>query len=304
MDKIVLMRIFVEAAERESFVGAGHRLDMSAPSVTRAIAQLESSLGVRLFNRTTRRVRLTESGNRYYQDAKRILEEIEEVESALVGVYREPKGVLSVTAPVLFGRKYIVPILIEFLDRHPEIKVKAVFYDRVSNILDEGLDVAIRIGNLKDSSQFAVRVGNVQKVVCGSPDYLSKHGVPSHPADLTDHQIIQSSAVESSTNWRFESLEGKISVRVSPRLQFNQNDSAISAVKSGYGITRLMSYQVGEEFQTGSLVRILQEHEAEPIPINIVYLEGLRASAKIRSFVDLAKERLQTNPLINHQMKP
>lgn len=199
MDKIVLMRIFVTAAESESFVGAGQRLDMSAPTVTRAIAQLESSLGVRLFNRTTRRVRLTESGNRYYQDAKRILEEIEDVESALVGVYREPKGVLSVTAPVLFGRKYIVPILIEFLDRHPEIKVKAVFYDRVSNILDEGLDVAIRIGNLKDSSQFAVRVGNVQKVVCGSPDYLSKHGVPSHPADLADHQIIQSSAVEPST---------------------------------------------------------------------------------------------------------
>ncbi|MBL3827152.1 LysR family transcriptional regulator [Marinobacter sp. MW3] len=298
------MRIFVEAAERESFVGAGQRLDMSAPTVTRAIAQLEASLGVRLFNRTTRRVRLTESGNRYYQDAKRILEEIEEVESALVGVYREPKGVLSVTAPVLFGRKYIVPILVEFLDRHSEIQVKAVFYDRVSNILDEGLDVAIRIGNLKDSSQFAVRVGNVQKVVCGSPDYLSKHGMPNHPADLADHRIIQSSAVESSTNWWFESSEGKTSVRVSPRLQFNQNDSAISAVKSGYGITRLMSYQVGEEFQSGSLVRILQEHEAEPIPINIVYLEGLRASAKIRSFVDLAKERLQNNPLINHQMKP
>jgi DNA-binding transcriptional LysR family regulator len=304
MDKIALMRVFVEAAERESFVGASQRLDMSAPAVTRAIAQLEGSLGVRLFNRTTRRVRLTESGNRYFQDAKRILEEIEEVESALLGVYREPKGILSVTAPVLFGRKYIVPILIEFLDRHPELRVKAVFYDRVSNILDEGLDVAIRIGDLKDSSQFAVRVGNVQKVVCGSPDYLSKHGLPNHPADLADHQIIQSSAVESSTNWWFESSEGKTSVRVSPRLQFNQNDSAIFAVKSGYGVTRLMSYQVGEEFQSGSLVRILQGHEPEPIPINIVYLEGLRASAKIRSFVDLAKERLQNNPLINHQMKP
>ncbi|WP_430414411.1 LysR family transcriptional regulator [Marinobacter adhaerens] len=304
MDKIALMRVFVEAAERESFVGASQRLDTSAPAVTRAIAQLEGSLGVRLFNRTTRRVRLTESGNRYFQDAKRILEEIDEVESALLGVYREPKGILSVTAPVLFGRKYIVPILIEFLDRHPEIQVKAAFYDRVSNILDEGLDVAIRIGNLKDSSQFAVRVGNVQKVVCGSPDYLSRHGLPNHPADLADHQIIQSSAVGSSTNWWFESSEGKTSVRVSPRLQFNQNDSAISAVKSGYGITRLMSYQVGEEFQSGSLVRILQEHEPEPIPINIVYLEGLRASAKIRSFVDLAKERLQNNPLINHQMKP
>lgn len=302
MDKLAMMRIFVEAAECQSFVAASHRLDMSAPAVTRAIAQLEDSLSVRLFNRTTRRVRLTESGARYYEDAKRILEEIEEVESALVGVYREPKGVLSVTAPVLFGKKYIVPILTEFLDRHPEVKVKAIFYDRISNILDEGLDVAIRIGNLKDSGQFAVRVGNVQRVVCGSPDYFNKHGTPIHPAELADHQIIQSSAVEASTTWWFESEGGRVSVRVSPRLQCNQNDSAISAAKSGYGITRLMSYQVGEEFQSGSLVRILRDYEAEPIPISIVHLEGLRASAKVRSFVDLAKERLQNNALINHQI--
>lgn len=302
MDKIALMRIFVEAAERESFVGASQRLGMSAPAVTRAIARLEDSLSVRLFNRTTRRVRLTESGARYYGDAKRILEEIEEVESALVGVYRKPKGVLSVTAPVLFGRKYIVPILTEFLERHPEVKVKAIFFDRISNILDEGLDVAIRIGNLNDSGQFAVRVGNVQKVVCGSPDYFNKHGVPNHPADLADHQIIRSSAVEPSTTWWFHSDGDRVSVRVFPRLQFNQNDSAISAVKYGYGITRLMSYQVGEEFQSGSLVRILQAYEAEPIPINIVHLEGLRASAKVRSFVDFAKERLQDNSLINCQV--
>ena len=302
MDKIAMMRIFLEAAECQSFAAASQRLDMSAPAVTRAIARLEGSLGVRLFHRTTRRVRLTESGVRYFEDAKRILEEIEEVESALVGVYREPKGVLSVTAPVLFGRKYIVPILLEFLDRHPEVQVKAIFYDRVSNILDEGLDVAIRIGNLKDSGQFAVRVGNVQRVVCGSPDYFDKHGTPNHPADLADHQIIQASAVETSTTWWFDSDGGRVSVRVSPRLQCNQNDSAISAAKNGYGITRLMSYQVGEEFQSGSLIRILQEYEAEPMPINILHLEGLRASAKIRSFVDLAKERLQTNPLINHSI--
>ena len=181
-----------------------------------------------------------------------------------MGVYTEPKGVLSVTAPVLFGRKYIVPILIEFLERHPETQVKAVFYDRVSNILDEGLDVAIRIGTLKDSGQFAVKVGDVQKVVCGSPEYLAKHGLPYHPADLADHRIIQSSAVEPSTTWWFHSDRGRVSVKVSPRLQCNQNDSAISAVKCGYGITRLMSYQAGEEFQSGSLVRILQAYCKHP----------------------------------------
>jgi len=295
-----MMRIFVEAAECNSFVGVSEKLELSAPAITRAIAKLEHSLGVRLFHRTTRRVRLTDSGCQFYVDAKQILEQLEEAENAVSGVYSEPKGVLSVTAPVLFGQKHVVPIITEYLNSNPAVSVKAVFYDRIGNILDEGLDVAVRIGHLKDSSLFATHVGDIQRVVCGSPSYLKQHGIPETPAELSDHQIILSTTVEPNTNWKFDGPTGQCAVKVSPRLHCTQNGSAISAAKNGFGLTRLMSYQAGEEFKDGSLIRILRDYEPEPLPVNIVHLEGRRASAKIRSFIDLASERLRSNPFINH----
>ena len=300
MHKLEMMRVFVEAAECQSFVETSRKLGLSAPAVTRSIAQLEHSLNVRLFNRTTRLVRLTDAGARYYDDAKHILELIEEAEAKTAGIYTEPKGTLSITAPVLFGQKHVVPILTEYLQLYPAINARAMFYDRIGNILDEGLDVAIRIGHLKDSSQFATHVGNIQRIVCGSPKYFDQHGTPETPADLANHEIILASTVEPSTNWRFESSTGKESVKVSQRLSCSQNGAAISAVKSGFGITRLMSYQVGEELQEGSLVRILRDYESETLPVNIIHLEGRHTNAKIRSFIDLAVERLRENPYINH----
>lgn len=300
MDKLEAMRVFVEVAECKSFVAASRRLDLSAPAVTRSIAQLEHALGVRLFNRTTRNVRLTDSGARFLEDARRILEDVEQAVAAASGSYAEPKGVLSVTAPVLFGQKHVVPIITEYLQKNPSVTVKAHFYDRVSNILDEGLDIAIRIGHLKDSSLYATQVGSVQRVVCASPAYLKKHGVPRSPSDLAGHEIIHASTVEASTTWRFESQGCKEAVKVSPRLRCSQNGAAISAAGLGLGITRLMSYQVGEEFKNGSLKRILRDYESKPLPVNIVHLEGRQANAKIRTFIDLAVARLRTNPFIDH----
>lgn len=279
---------------------ASRKLDLSAPAVTRSIAQLEEQLGVRLFNRTTRQVRLTDSGTRFYEDAQRILADVEQAEASASGSYAEPKGVLSITAPVLFGQKHIAPIVTEYLQQNSAVSVKAVFYDRVSNLLDEGLDVAIRIGHLRDSSFYATQVGNVQRVVCASPDYLQKYGVPKCPAELVNHEIIQSSTIEPSATWRFESSAGNESVKVTPRLHCNQNGTAIAAAKQGLGITRLMSYQIGEEFNNGSLVRILIDYESGPLPVNILYLEGRQANAKVRSFIDLAVSRLRANPYINH----
>ncbi|MBR9884554.1 MAG: LysR family transcriptional regulator [Oceanospirillales bacterium] len=300
MDKLEAMRVFVEVAECKSFVAASRQLDLSAPAVTRSVAQLEHELGTRLFNRTTRHVRLTDAGARFLEDAKRILEEVEQAIAQASGSYAEPKGVLSVTAPVLFGQIHITPILTEYLSQNQSVTVKAQFYDRVSNILDEGLDVAIRIGHLKDSSYYAIPVGSVCRLLCASPDYLKRRGEPLHPDDLADHEIIQSSTVEPSTAWQFESPRGRLSVKLSPRLCCSQNGAAITAVKQGFGITRLMSYQVGEELMNGSLVRILTEYEPEPLPVSIVYLEGRQANAKIRSFIDLAVARLKENPFINH----
>ncbi|GAA6152173.1 LysR family transcriptional regulator [Pseudoteredinibacter isoporae] len=298
MNKLERMKVFVEAAGCESFVEASRRLNLSAPAVTRAVAALEQSLGGRLFNRTTRQVRLTEVGRRFYEDSRRILDQLEEAESAASGSYSSPKGALTITAPVLFGQKYVVPVLADYLSCFPEVSIRAMFYDRVSNMLDEGLDVAIRIGHLEDSAMYAVHVGNVRRVVCGSPEYFAEKGVPKCPAELSDHQIIMASGVEASTRWSFESPEGKESVNVLPRLYCNQNGAAIEAAKNGAGITRLMSYQVGKELEEGALHRILSEYETEPLPINIVYLERRTANAKIRSFVDFAAERLRKNPFI------
>ncbi len=300
MDKLEAMRVFIEVAECQSFVAASRKLDLSAPAVTRSISQLEKTLAVRLFNRTTRHVRLTDSGARFFEDAKRILEDVEQALATASGSYAEPKGVLSVTAPVLFGQIHVAPILTEYLQQNPSVSVRAVFYDRISNILDEGLDVAIRIGHLKDSSIYATPVGSVQRLVCASPSYLQKHGIPSHPSELKDHEIIQASTVEPSSSWQFESSTGKESVKLSPRLHCSQNGAAITAAKQGFGITRLMSYQVGEELKNGSLTRILQNYENKPLPVNIVHLEGRQANAKIRAFIDLATERLRANPYIDH----
>ncbi|MFC6671894.1 LysR family transcriptional regulator [Marinobacterium aestuariivivens] len=300
MDKLEAMRVFIEVAECKSFVGASRKLDLSPPAVTRSIAQLEHALGVRLFNRTTRHVRLTDSGARFFEDAKRILEDVEQAVATASGSYAEPKGVLSVTAPVLFGQIHIAPILTEYLQQNPSVVVRAVFYDRISNIIDEGLDVAIRIGHLKDSSIYAIPVGSVQRLVCASPIYLEKHGMPKYPSDLTDHEIIQASTVEPSTTWQFESSIGKESIKVSPRLQCSQNGAAIAAAKQGFGITRLMSYQIGEELKNGSLIRILRDYETKPLPVSIIHLEGRQANAKIRSFIDLAITRLRANPYIDH----
>lgn len=301
MDKLEAMRVFIEVADSKSFVAASRKLDLSAPAVTRSIAQLEHTLNVRLFNRTTRHVRLTDSGARFYEDARRILEDVDQAMAAASGSYAEPRGVLSVTAPVLFGQIHIAPILTEYLQLNSSVTVKAVFYDRVSNILDEGLDVAIRIGHLKDSSIYATPVGSVQRIVCASPSYLEKYGTPSHPCDLSDHEIIQASTVDPSTTWRFESPKGKTSVKVSPRLHCTQNGAAITAARQGFGITRLMSYQIGEELKNGSLICILREYENNPLPVNIIHLEGRQANAKIRSFIDLAIARLRASPYIDHQ---
>lgn len=299
MDKLETIRVFVEAAVNQSFVAASRNLDMSAPAVTRAIAQLEASLGVKLFNRSTRHVRLTDSGVRFLTDMKQLLEDLELAEAAASGSYLSPKGALSITAPVLFGQKYIIPIVAEYLELYPDVSVKTVFYDRVCNLLEEGLEIAIRIGHLQDSSLYATHVGNVSRVVCGSPDYFAKYGIPSCPADLTRHKIIMASTVEPSTSWKFVTSGTKEIVKVTPHLDCNHNGAALNAAILGSGITRLMSYQVGEDIQEGRLLKVLDTYESDLLPIHIIHLEGRRTTAKIRSFIDLSVERLRANPFIN-----
>jgi DNA-binding transcriptional LysR family regulator len=299
LDKLDGMKVFVEVAKHQSFIGASKHLNLSAPAVTRLIASLETSLGVKLFNRTTRHVRLTESGEHFLTDTKRILEDILEAESAVTGIYSEPKGTLTITAPVLFGEKYVLPIITEYLELNQEVTIKTFFSDRVTSLVEEELDIAIRIGHLKDSNLYATHVGNVRRIVCSSPSYLKKYGEPFHPADLIDHSIVFPTTFESSPVWHFLHNDKKEAIKLKPRLHCNQTNSALQTTLQGFGITRLMSYQVGEELEKGTLQSILTSYEEEPLPVNIIRIEGRRSNAKIRSFLDLATKRLKSNKLIN-----
>ena len=299
MDTLNLMIIFVAVAEEESFAGGARRLQISPPAVTRAIVALEENLKVKLLNRTTRYVRVTDAGMRYLDDARRIIGEVEEANEAAAGINAEPRGHLAVTAPVMFGRLFVLPSMIEYLQRYSEMEVSALFLDRAVNLLEEGIDVGIRIGELPDSSMKATRVGGVRQVICASPQYLKKHGKPAHPNDLSKHHVVSAISVSPTIEWKFKDGSGIVTVRVKPRLTVSSNDAAIEAAVHNFGITRLMSYQVGSYITSGKLKIILTDFEPEPMPIHVIHREGRYASAKVRSFVDMIVANLRANAVIN-----
>ncbi|MGR9087191.1 MAG: LysR family transcriptional regulator [Gammaproteobacteria bacterium] len=294
MDRLHSMSVFLAVAEEESFAAGARRLGMSPPAVTRAIAALEERLGVKLLNRTTRYVRVTDAGSRYLDDCRRIICEADEADEAAAGINAEPRGHLAVTAPVMFGRIFVIPGILDYLQRYPEMEVSAVFLDRVVNLLEEGFDVGVRIGELPDSSMRAVRVGQVRRVLCASPGYMAKNGMPLNPSELIHHNIIASSTISPVVDWKFAR---DISIRVKPRLTVTSNDAAIEAALAGMGITRLLSYQIESHLTDGRLQTLLTEFEPSPLPIHLVHREGRYASAKVRSFVDLMITKLRSYQL-------
>lgn len=300
MDRLHLMTVFIAVAEEESFAGGARRLGMSPPAVTRAVAALEVKLGVKLLQRTTRYVRVTEAGQRYLDDARRIVADVDEADEAAAGINAAPRGQLTVTAPVLFGKLFVMPGIVDYLNRYPEVEVSALFLDRVVNMLEEGIDVAVRIGQLPDSSMRAIRVGEVRRVLCASPDYLARAGLPVSPAALRDHTIIAATGVSPAVEWRFGAdNSGTSAVKLRPRLTVTSNDAAIEAARSGLGITRLMSYQIAAPLAAGELKIVLSEFENAPLPIHIVHRESKFGSNKVRSFIDLMVERLRADKHLN-----
>ncbi|WP_104984893.1 LysR family transcriptional regulator [Sorangium cellulosum] len=296
MDRLETMRVFVAVAEEEGFAPAARRLAMSPPAVTRAVSALEERIGTRLLHRTTRIVRLTEAGARFLADCKRILGEIEEAEVSAAGSHADLRGQLAVTAPVMFGRMFVAPVLFDFLSRHPRVSARTLLVDRVVDLLDEGLDVAVRIAHLPDSSLSAVRVGAVRRVVCASPGYLAARGAPRTPADLARFDTIAFSLAGSPVEWSFGS--GTTVERVDPpwQLVVNTVDVGIAAALAGRGLVRVLSYQIGAELREGQLEIVLSDVEPPPVPIHVVYPEGRRAAARVRAFVDFLVERLRSEP--------
>jgi DNA-binding transcriptional LysR family regulator len=296
MDRWQAMRIFVKVAETESFADTARQMFMSAPAVTRAVASLEDLIGARLFVRTTRSVKMTEAGARYFDDCRRILADIAEAEAAAGGSYATPTGTLYITASVLFGQMYVLPIVTRYLDTYSTVKAKTLFVDRPVNIVDEGIDVAIRIGHLPDSGLTAIKVGTVRRVMCGSPKYFERYGVPKSPADLKDHRIAASTAAWASPEWRFADDQR---VTVEPVLQCNTNEAVIHSAREGWGLTRVLHYQIGPALMAGELQIVLGEYEEPPMPVHILHPEGRHAPAKVRTFVDMASASLRENRLLN-----
>lgn len=299
MDQIHLMNVFVAVGEEESFAAAARRMDLSPAAITRAISGLEEQLGVKLLLRTTRNVRLTEAGCRYLDDTRNILASIAEANEAAAGVNSAPKGNLSITASVLFGKSFVMPCIVRFLKEYPEVEVSAYFLDRVVNLVEEGMDVAVRIGHLPDSSLKALRVGQVRRVLCASPEYLAKNGVPQHPADLLRHTVIAASGISPRVEWKFGAVDDPTMVRMKPRLTVTSNDAAIDAVVSGLGICRLLSYQIADELSDGRLKLILADYEEAAWPVNVLHRESKYGSSKVRNFIDMLVADLRAHQHLN-----
>jgi DNA-binding transcriptional LysR family regulator len=296
VDRLRLTEIFIAVAEEQSFARGARRLGISPPAATRAIVQLEERLSSRLLMRTTRYVRTTEAGQRFLDDARRVVAALDEAEEAVTGESAEPRGHLSVTAPVLFGRMHVAPGVVEFLKKFPAVTVSTLFLDRVVNLLEEDIDVGVRIGELPDSSLHAVRVGQVRRVLCASPAYLRARGHPQLPQELVEHELIVSSAVTAPDEWKFSKQGKPIRVRATPRLTVNNNDVAIEAALAGLGITRLLSYQVAQMLRKRQLVALLDDFDPDRLPVHVIYREGRYKSGKLRAFIDLMVTRLRANP--------
>lgn len=299
MDRLQMMAVFVAVAEEEGFAGAARRLVMSPPAVTRAIAALEAHLGVKLFKRSTRLVRLTDAGQRYLLDARQVLVAADEADMNALGTHAEPRGQLVLTAPVMFGRLYVMPGVVSYLQRYPQMQVSVIFADRVLNLLEKGVDVAFRIGELPDSSYHAKRVGTVRRVLCAAPGYLAQHGTPLTANQLSAHQMVLSRGFNANGEIKLMVENEPLSVKVKPRLWVNDNAAMIEAAVSGLGIVNVISYQVAAQLANGSLVIILPEYELPPLPIHIVYAEGRYAPAKVSSFIELISQRLRADASIN-----
>ena len=288
MDRIDAMQAFVAVADLRGFAPAARKLGLSASGVTRLIAALEDRLGARLLQRTTRSVALTDAGARYLERARRIIADVEEAEGAAEGEHSLPRGTLVISAPVGFGRLHVSPVVSEYLKRHGEVSAELRLSDLVVNLVEEGVDVAVRIGHLADSSLVARHVGEMRRIVVASPGYLRSRGEPRTPEALASHQTIQFGS--PSADWRFVRDGREIRVAPAPRLTTNSADAAIQYAAQNGGLTPVLAYQAADAIKAGRLKIVLAKFEQLPLPIHVVYPTSRLLSAKVRTFVDLVIE--------------
>ena len=290
MDRIDAMQAFVAVADLQGFAPAARKLRLSPSAVTRLIAALEERLGARLLQRTTRSVALTDAGRRYLERARRILADVEEAELAAEGERTRPSGRLVVSAPAGFGRLHVSPVMAAYLQRHGDVSAELRLEDRIVNLVEDGVDLAVRIGILADSSLVARHVGEMRRIVVASPAYLKRHGEPKTPAGIAGHQTIQFGGTSEAGEWRFVEAAQEVRIRVTPRFSSNGSDAAIHFAEQGGGLTRVLAYQAADALKRGALKVVLQKFEQPPLPIHIVYPTSRLLSAKVRAFIDLVTE--------------
>ncbi|MCG7504470.1 LysR family transcriptional regulator [Mesorhizobium retamae] len=293
MDRLASMSLFVTVAEAGSLSAAGRSLAVPLATVSRKLSDLERHLGTRLLNRSTRRLELTEAGHAYLAACRRILEDVEEAEQTAAGEYSQARGELVVTAPIVFGRLHVLPVVVDFLAAYPEVDVRLTQSDTLRRLVEEHIDVALRIGKLPDSSMVATRVGSIRRVACASPTYLETHGTPKVPQDLTAHQCVTFERLALPAAWTFTEGQAEIAVPVRSRLSINTAEAAIDAAISGVGIVRVLSYQAADAVRSGALKLVLEEFEPEPWPVSLVHAGRGLLPLKLRAFLDFAAPRLR-----------
>ncbi len=296
MDKFQALEVFAAIVDHSGFAAAARHLRISPQAATRAIAGLEEHLGVPLLQRTTRSVRLTDEGAAFLARSRQVLADLRDAEHAAVGSRSEPHGLLAVTAPVVFGRIHVVPIITALLRRHTQLTVRLVLVDRVVQMVEEGLDVAVRIGNLADSALRGVGVGEVKQLLVASPAYLDSQGVPASSAELAQHRLILLTELTASDEWRF-GADGRQAVQVRPVLTVNSADAAIAAAEAGLGIARVMSYQASAAIAAGRLRTVLDPEAPPAAAVTVLFHASHRDSPNVRAFVELAKDYFRDRAL-------
>jgi DNA-binding transcriptional LysR family regulator len=290
MDRIDSMQAFVTVADLRGFAPAARRLGLSPSGVTRLIAALEERLGARLLQRTTRKVALTDVGSRYLERARRILADVEEAEGAAEGERTRPSGRLVVSGPVGFGRLHVSPVMSKYLMRYREVSGELRLTDRIINLVEDGVDLAVRIGHLPDSSLVARHVGEMRRIVVASPAYLRASGEPKRPEAIGSHETIQFGATTASPEWHFVEDGREVRIPCTPRFSTNSADAAIQHAERDGGLTRVLAYQAAEAIKAGRLKIVLKKFEQPPLPIHLVYPTSRLLSAKVRAFIDLVTE--------------
>jgi DNA-binding transcriptional LysR family regulator len=286
MDKLSAMRTFVRIVEQGSLTAAADTLGTSSPTVVRTLASLERQLGVSLLKRTTRKIHLTEEGAQYLEHCRNILAAVQETEEAIATRRTEPVGRLTVTASALFGRRHVAPIVYEFLGKYPNVSADLLLLDRMVNLVEEGVDVGVRIANLKDSSLMAIRVGQARRVICASERYLERHGVPRVPADIRKHPCIRHTGLAPRGEWPFRVGNRLVSIPIESLVTCNDIDAAVKACIDGLGLGMFLSYMVAPERRDGKLKYILEKFEPEPLAVQVVYPASKLLSHRVRAFID------------------